>query len=155
MPATTFDFTPLFRASVGFDRMSRLLDSAARLEDNAFSHPPHDIEQVGEHKYSITMALAGYGEKDLELTVHEGTLTVKTRPHDTSGGKDRKFLHRGIGGRAFERKFQLAEYVEVVGAKLENGLLQVDLERIVPEEKRPRTIEIGGPKQIEGKAASA
>ncbi len=151
MPATTFDFTPLFRTSVGFDRMSRLLDSAARLGDNALSHPPHDIEQVGENKYSITMALAGYGEKDLELTVHEGTLTVKTRPHDASGGKDRKFLHRGIGGRAFERKFQLAEYVEVVGAKLENGLLRVDLERIVPEEKRPRPIEIGGPKQIEGK----
>ena len=133
--------------------MLRLLDSAARLGDNALSHPPYDIEQVGDHKYTITMALAGYGEKDLELTVHEGTLTVKTRPHDAGGEKDRKFLHRGIGGRAFERKFQLAENVEVVRAKLENGLLQVDLERIVPEEKKPRTIEIGGTKRIEGTAS--
>ena len=144
MPATTFDFTPLFRTSVGFDRMSRLLDSAARIEEGALSHPPYNIEQVGDHQYSITMALAGYGEDDLELTVHEGTLTVKTRPHEAGGGKDRKFLHRGIGGRAFERKFQLAENVEVVGAKLENGLLQVDLERVVPEAKKPRTIAIGG-----------
>ena len=153
MPATAFDFTPLFRTSVGFDRMSRLLDSAARIEEGALSHPPYDIEQVGKHKYTITMALAGYGEKDLELTVHEGTLTVKTKPHDAGSGKDRRFLHRGIGGRAFERKFQLAENVEVVGAKLENGLLQVDLERIVPEEKKPRTIEIAGSKRIEGKAS--
>ena len=154
MPATTFDFTPLFRTSVGFDRMSRLLDSAARIEEGALSYPPYNIEQVGEHKYSITMALAGFGEEDLELTVHEDTLTMKGKPRDT-GGKDRRFLHRGIAGRAFERKFNLAEYVEVVGAKLENGLLQVDLEQIVPEEKRPRTIEIGGPRQIEGEATAA
>ena len=154
MPATTFDFTPLFRTSVGFDRMSRLLDSAARIEEGALSYPPYNIEQVGEHKYSITMALAGFGEEDLELTVHEDTLTMKGKPHD-AGGKDRRFLHRGIAGRAFERKFSLAEYVEVVGAKLENGLLQVDLEQIVPEEKRPRTIEIGGPRQIEGEATAA
>ena len=155
MPATTFDFTPLFRTSVGFDRMSRLLDSAARIEEGALSYPPYNIEQVGEHKYSIMMALAGFSEQDLKLTVHESTLTVKGKPRDAGGGKDRRFLHRGIAGRAFERKFNLAEYVEVVGAKLENGLLQVDLEQIVPEEKRPRTIEIGGPRQIEGEAMAA
>ena len=154
MPTTAFDLSPLFRTSIGFDRMSRLLDSAARIEEGALSYPPYNIEQVGEHKYSITMALAGFGEEDLELTVHESTLTVKGKPRD-AGGKDRRFLHRGIAGRAFERKFNLAEYVEVVGADLENGLLRIDLEQIVPEEKKPREIEIGGPRQIEGGATAA
>ncbi len=154
MRTTAFDFTPLFRTSVGFDRMSRLLDSAARVEDGALSYPPYNIEQVGDDKYAITMALAGFGEADLDLKVHEGTLTVKGKPGDADG-KDRKFLHRGIAGRAFERKFSLAEYVEVVGAALENGLLRIDLERIVPDEKKPRTIEIGAPRQIEGTARAA
>ena len=155
MRTTTFDLSPLFRTSIGFDRMSRLLDSAARVEDNALSYPPYNIEQLGEHKYSITMALAGFSEEDLDLKVHEGTLTVKSKPHDAGDEKDRKFLHRGIAARAFERQFNLAEYVEVAGAGLENGLLRIDLERIVPEEKKPRAIKIGGPKQIEGKAEAA
>ena len=100
MRTTAFDLSPLFRTSIGFDRMSRLLDSAARIEDNALSYPPYNIEQVGEHKYSITMALAGFSEEDLDLQVHEGTLTVKSKPHDVSNEKDRKFLHRGIAARA-------------------------------------------------------
>ena len=155
MPTTAFDLSPLFRTSIGFDRMSRLLDSAARIEESALSYPPYNIEQVGEHKYSITMALAGFSEEDLDLTVHEGTLTVKGKPREASDEKDHKFLHRGIAGRAFERKFNLAEYVEVVGADLQNGLLWIDLEQIVPEEKKPRTIEIGGSRQIEGKTTAA
>lgn len=155
MPTTAFDLSPLFRTSIGFDRMSRLLDSAARIEEGALSYPPYNIEQVGEHKYSITMALAGFSEKDLDLTVHESTLTVKGKPREAGSGKDQKFLHRGIAGRAFERKFNLAEYVEVVGADLKNGLLRIDLEQIVPEEKKPREIEIGGPRQIEGEATAA
>ena len=155
MPTTAFDLSPLFRTSIGFDRMSRLLDSAARIEEGALSYPPYNIEQVGEHKYSITMALAGSSEEDLELTVHESTLTVKGKPREAGGGKDHRFLHRGIAGRAFERKFNLAEYVEVVGADLENGLLRIDLEQIVPEEKKPREIEIGGPRQIDGEATAA
>ena len=145
MRTTAFDLSPLFRTSIGFDRMSRLLDSAARIEDNALSYPPYNIEQFGEHKYSITMALAGFSEEDLDLQVHEGTLTVKSKPHDVSNEKDRKFLHRGIAARAFERQFNLAEHVEVVGADLENGLLRIDLERIVPDEKKPRTIAVSAP----------
>lgn len=154
MRTTAFDFSPLFRTSVGFDRMSRLLDSASRIEDSALSYPPYNIEQVGEDKYAITMALAGFSKDDLNLTVHDGTLTVSSTPREVQED-GQKFLHRGIAARNFERKFQLAEHVEVVGAELENGLLQIDLERIVPEEKKPRTIEIGGPKQIEGKAKAA
>lgn len=156
MRTTAFDLSPLFRTSVGFDRMSRLLDSAARIEDSALSYPPYNIEQVGEDRYSITMALAGFSEDDLALTVHEGTLAVKSTRGEADGrNESHKFLHRGIAARAFERKFQLAEHVEVVGAELENGLLRIDLERVVPEEKRPRTIEIGAPRQIEGKAKAA
>ena len=156
MRTTAFDLSPLFRTSIGFDRMSRLLDSAARVEDSALSYPPYNIAQVGEDKYDITMALAGFTRDDIELTVHEGTLTVKSARGET-GSRDEghKFLHRGIAARAFERKFQLADHVEVVGAELENGLLRIDLERVVPEEKKPRTIEISAPRQIEGKAKAA
>ena len=155
MRTTTFDFSPLFRTTIGFDRLSHLLDSAARIEDSALSYPPYDIEQVDENRYGITMALAGFREEDLDLTVHEGTLTVKGKPRDVGDGKDRRYLHHGIAGRTFERKFQLAEYVEVVGADLENGLLRIALERVVPDEKKQRRIAIGGPKQIEGQASTA
>ena len=153
MSTTAFDYSPLFRTSIGFDRMSRLLDSAARIEAGALSYPPYNIEQVDRDKYNITMALAGFSEGDIDLTLHDGTLTVRSKPNDIGVETGRKFLHRGIAARSFERKFQLAENVEVVGASLENGLLRIDLEQIVTEDKKPRRIAIDSAKRIEGKAA--
>lgn len=149
----TIDFTPLFRHSVGFDRLERLLDSAMR-HDDGNSYPPYNIEQVGEDSYRITMAVAGFGENDLDVTVNEGTLTV-TGKHADAKDDDVVYVHRGIAGRAFERRFQLADHIEVKGGALENGLLHIELERVVPEEKKPRKIEIASeqPKLVEQKAA--
>ena len=138
----TLDLTPLFRSSVGFDHMSRLLDAAMRLDDGAASYPPYNIEKTGENAYRITMAVAGFSDSDLNITAKDNTLIIAgklSKPED-----DRKFLYRGIAGRAFERRFELAEYIKVEGASLENGLLHVDLVREVPEAARPRRIKIEG-----------
>ncbi len=135
-----FDLSPLYRATVGFDRLSRALDAAARLDDSAFAYPPYNIEKRGEDRYRITMAVAGFDESDLELVTHEGVLTVKGRAAQEEG--EGTFLHRGIARRAFERKFQLADYIRVAGARLENGLLNIELVREVPEAMKPRTIAI-------------
>lgn len=149
----TFDLTPLFRSSVGFDRMTRLLDTASRLDDGSLSYPPYNIEKRGDDLYRISMAVAGFGESDLELTQTENTLVVKGKAEKSE--EEGSFLYRGIAGRAFERRFQLADYIRVTDASLENGLLHIDLEREVPEALKPRTIEIaGGPaKRLEKKAA--
>ena len=149
-----FDLSPLFRSTVGFDRLFDMLDATPQV-DASQSYPPYNIERTDETHYRITLAVAGFAEKDLDVEVREGVLTVEGKRAGEEGEK--AFLHRGIAGRAFERRFQLAENVEVRGARLENGLLHVDLERIVPEEKKPRRIEIGGAelKTIEGKAHSA
>ena len=148
----TIDFSPLFRHSVGFDRMQRLLDDLSRT-DAANAYPPYNIEQSGENAYRISMAVAGFGEGDLDVAVEKGTLTIAGKLDDGDGG--RTYLHRGIAGRAFRRKFELADHIEVVGASLANGLLSVDLERRVPEEEKPRSIEItGGTKAIEQKKAA-
>lgn len=136
----TFDFSPLFRSTVGFDHISRLLDDAWAAAEQADNYPPYNIEKVGEDRYRITLAVAGFGQDELEVTAKENTLLVKGRMKDESG--TRAYLHRGIAGRAFERTFQLADHIRVVGAGLENGLLNVELEREVPEELKPRTIEI-------------
>ena len=141
--ATTFDFTPLFRTAVGFDRMSRALESAARVDDSALSYPPYDIEQVDKDHYRIEMALAGFGQDDLEIVFQEGALIVKSVP-DGKKDADRTYLHRGIARRAFERRFQLAEHIKVTGADLHNGMLTIDLERELPEALKPRKIEIRG-----------
>ena len=135
-----YDFSPLFRYSVGFDRMQRLLDAALERSDNAPSYPPYNIESVGENAYRITMAVAGFAEEDLDVTVKENQLTI-------AGRSERKedevsYLHRGIATRAFERRFDLADHVKVVGANLANGMLTVSLERVVPEESKPRKVEI-------------
>ena len=150
----SFDFSPLFRHSVGFDRLERMLDSAMR-HDDGNSYPPYNIEQLGDDKYRITMAVAGFGEDDLDVTVNDGTLTVTGKQED-SKNEGVVFVHRGIAGRAFERRFQLADHIEVRGGSLENGLLHVDLERVVPEEKKPRKVEIAGSdtKKIESKQAA-
>src|SRR5579872_557639 len=147
-----FDFSPFFRSTVGFDHLFDMLDE---LSDNSQSYPPYNIERADENLYRITIAVAGFAEKDLNLEVREGVLAVSGKRDET---QKQSYLYQGIAGRAFERRFQLAEHVEVKAARLENGLLHVDLERIVPEEKKPRRIAINAPalQTIEGaKAAKA
>jgi len=148
----TFDFSPLFRSTVGFDRLFDLMDSVA---EQSNGYPPYNIERADENHYRISLAVAGFGDKDLTIEVKEGVLTVTGQRDDQTQGEPHAYLYQGIAGRAFERRFQLAEYVEVRAAKLENGLLHVDLERVIPEEKKPRRIAINAPdlKSIEGKAA--
>lgn len=131
------DFSPLYRSTVGFDRLLSMLDSS--LQDTP-SYPPYNIERTGENAYRITMAVAGFAEKDLSIEAREHALTVKgERSGDTETGE---VLYRGIAARAFERRFQLADFVEVKGASLENGLLHIDLAREIPEAMKPRRIEI-------------
>ncbi len=150
----TFDFSPLFRSTIGFDRMSQLLDAAMR-SDEANGYPPYNIEKTGEDAYRITMAVAGFGPDDIEITVKESSLLVTGKAK--SADENVSFLYRGIAGRAFERRFQLADYIKVNGASLVNGLLHVDLVREVPEAMRPRTIKIetkaGSSKVIDSRAA--
>jgi molecular chaperone IbpA len=143
------DYSPFFRTTVGFDRLLNLLDSA----DTAQGYPPYNIERSDENNYRVTVAVAGFGEKDISVEVADGVLTVTGK---REGAAAPAYLHQGIAGRAFERKFQLAEHVEVKGAKLENGLLHVDLERIVPEAKKPRRVAINAPEltTIEGAKAA-
>ena len=143
MRSGEFDFSPLFRTAVGFDRMTRALDAAARVDEGALSYPPYNIELVDDDHYRITMALAGFSTDDLEIVLHQGTLTVKSRRgEEREREEQRRFLHRGIAARSFERRFQLADHIKVTGAHMENGLLHVDLEREVPEAMKPRTITI-------------
>ena len=149
----TIDFSPLFRHSVGFDRMQRMLDSATRMDSSANAYPPYNIEQVGEDNYRISMAVAGFSEQDLDVTAKENTLVVSGKMADASG--DKTYLHRGIAERAFERRFELDDHIKVVGGSLVNGLLNIDLQREVPEEKKPRKIAIETKEsgRIEKKAA--
>jgi len=148
---SSFDFSPLFRSTIGFDRLSRMLDQS--LVDDGSSYPPYNIEKTGEDAYRITMAVAGFGEDDINIVAQENMLVVagKAKPVDEKA----QFLYRGIAGRAFERRFQLADHIKVNGASLVNGLLHVDLVREVPEAKRPRQIKIeaGAAKTLEAKAA--
>ncbi|WP_062016872.1 Hsp20 family protein [Aureimonas sp. AU4] len=150
----TFDFAPLYRSTVGFDRLFSMLDAASSNE--AQSYPPYNIERTGENAYRITMAVAGFAENELSIESRENTLTVKGEKADDKA-EGAEFLYRGIAGRAFERRFQLAEHVEVRGATLQNGLLHVDLVRVIPEAMKPRRIEIatanGNAKAIETAAA--
>jgi molecular chaperone IbpA len=152
----SFDFSPLFRSTIGFDRLFDLLDSVPQY-DSAQSYPPYNIERTDDTHYRITLAVAGFGEKDLNVEVREGVLSVQGKREESGDHGKAAYLYQGIAGRAFERRFQLAENVEVRGAKLENGLLHVDLERIVPDEQKPRRIPINGAdvKVIEGKARAA
>jgi molecular chaperone IbpA len=136
----SFDLTPFYRSTVGFDRVFGLLDQLADGSDQTY--PPYNIERTGENAYRITMAVAGFGEGDLSIEAKENTLTVKGEKKSETEEKDREFLYRGIGARTFERRFQLADHVEVKGANLENGLLHVDLVREIPEAMKPRTIAI-------------
>ena len=136
----TLDFSPLFRTAIGFDRMARLVDSAQETAATT-SYPPYNIARTGDDSYRLTMAVAGFGENDLELTVKENQLIVSGKLTDDAAGE---LLYRGIAGRAFERRFALADHIVVEGADLRNGLLHVALKRVVPEALKPRRVAIGG-----------
>lgn len=147
------DFAPLYRSTVGFDRLFSLMDNLAT-DNGQPSYPPYNIERTGENAYRITMAVAGFGEPDIAIEVKENGLTVKGEKKDE--GDAREVLYRGIASRAFERRFQLADYVVVKGASLENGLLHIDLVREIPEAMKARQIPIttaAKAKQIEAQAA--
>ena len=139
---TAYDLSPLFRSTVGFDSLSRLIDSAMKIDEAAPSYPPYNIEKQGDDNYRITMAVAGFAPADLTLTSQQNTLIVSGRQQDETKTKGEQFLHRGIAGRAFERRFQLADHIRVTGANLEHGLLHIALVREVPEAARPRVINI-------------
>jgi molecular chaperone IbpA len=151
----SFDLSPLFRSTVGFDRFAPLFDAANRLDEQAPSYPPYNIEKTGDSTYRITMAVAGFSAAEINLTAQANSLVVtgKANREEAAG----QYLHRGIAGRAFERRFELADHIKVTGASLENGLLHIDLVREVPEAMKPRSIEIRTaspqPKAIDQKAA--
>jgi molecular chaperone IbpA len=143
-----FDFAPLYRSTVGFDRLVQLLDGVAGFDNDGSAYPPYNIERLGDNEYRITMAVAGFSDPEISIEVKEQTLAVKgeKKPVD----KERQFLHRGIATRTFERRFQLADHVEGKGADLKDGLLHIDLVRNVPERLKPRQIAISsGSKQLE------
>ncbi|ARW09286.1 Hsp20 family protein [Acetobacter ascendens] len=135
----SYDFTPLFRTAIGFDRLAQVMDSAARSPGNS-SFPPYDIAKTGNDSYTLTMAVAGFGPEDIELVVQDNTLVVSGRvnaPQDEG-----EILHRGIARRAFERRFALADHVEVTGAEMNNGLLRITVQQIIPEALKPRRIPV-------------
>jgi molecular chaperone IbpA len=135
---TTFDFAPLFRTAIGFDRLARLADTASTTETTGY--PPYNIEKLGDESYRLTMAVAGFRPEELDLMVKDNTLVITGRP--TADAQKHEVLYRGIAGRAFERRFVLADHIVVDGADLNNGLLHVGLKRAVPEALKPRRIEV-------------
>lgn len=136
---TTFDFSPIYRSAIGFERLASLLSNASRI-DQGQSYPPYNIEATGEDRYRITMAVAGFSEANIEITLEQNKLTVVGK---SEGQQDNdQFLYRGIAERAFERRFQLADYVRVTGARLQNGLLHIELQRELPEAMKPQRIKI-------------
>ncbi len=148
------DFAPLYRSTVGFDRLFQLLDGMSAGDADAPTFPPYDIEKLGDNSYRIVMAVAGFGKDELDVEVKEATLSVRGNKGDEADGKE--YLHRGIAKRNFERRFQLADHVQVTGADVVDGLLSIDLVRELPERMKPRRIEIGATdasKQIEGQSA--
>lgn len=151
------DFAPLYRSTVGFDRLFSMLDSLTQ-PDTAPTYPPYNIERTGENAYRISMAVAGFSEAELNIESRENTLVVRGEKTESQEEEGKEVLFRGIAARSFERRFQLADHVEVRSASLENGLLHIDLVREIPEAMKPRKIEIGKAngktRQIEGKAAA-
>ncbi|MFM9849271.1 MAG: Hsp20 family protein [Hyphomicrobiaceae bacterium] len=146
-----FDFAPLYRSTVGFDRLVSLLDGVAGFDNEQTTYPPYNIERLGDNQYRITMAVAGFAESEINIEVKEQSLSVKGEKK--AAEKEPQYLHRGIAARTFERRFQLADHVEVTGADLKDGLLHVDLLRNVPERLKPRQIQVGnGARQISASA---
>ncbi len=154
----TFDLAPLYRSTVGFDRLFSMLDGIG-LDAAVPTYPPYNIERTGENAYRISVAVAGFGDSELSIEAKENTLTIRGDKQEKTDEKKGEVLYQGIAARAFERRFQLADHVQVTGATLVNGLLHVDLVREIPEAKKPRQIPIGGGKQngngqvLEAKAA--
>lgn len=151
------DFAPLYRSTVGFDRLFSLLDTLGTPDNGQTTYPPYNIERTGDDAYRISMAVAGFADSDISIEAHRNVLTVKGERGEEKADEGREVLYRGIAARAFERRFQLADHVEVKAATLKNGLLHIDLKRNVPEELKPRKIAItngqANGKQIEAKAA--
>jgi molecular chaperone IbpA len=147
----TFDLTPFYRSTVGFDRLFSLLDQGGL--DSAPTYPPYNIERTGENAYRITVAVAGFGENELNIQVKENTLTIRGEKQAKDADNAANVLYQGIAGRAFERVFQLADFVQVRGAALEHGLLHVDLVREIPEAKKPRQIAITNGNVVDAKVA--
>ena len=156
----TIDLSPLYRTMVGFDRLASMMDTASRL-DGTQGYPPYNIERVGEDRFAIEIAVAGFAEDELDIELKEALLTVAGRKGAAEDEEEREFLHRGVAQRGFIRRFQLADHVIVTGAELENGLLRIELKRELPEAMKPRKIEIGQsaaqdrPKLISGGEGSA
>lgn len=148
---TSFDLTPLYRASVGFDRMADIMDRALTADVSAQTYPPYNIEKLGDQSYRISIAVAGFAADELSVEVKEGAVVVTAAKADKSDEEGRTFLHRGIATRAFERKFTLAEHIRVTGASHQDGMLHIDLIREIPEALKPRKIEIAkaAPKAVE------
>ena len=136
-----FDISPLLRSSIGFENLNRLVEFASRVEGGESAYPPYNIEKLGEDAYRLQMAVAGFSQAELDITVQENTLIVIGQAENN--GEERTFLHRGIAKRAFERRFQLADTIKVTGASYENGLLNIELVREIPEQKKPRKVAIG------------
>jgi len=148
----TFDLTPLYRSTVGFDRLFSMLDQFAGPDGGSPGYPPYNIERTGENAYRITVAVAGFAQDELNIEVKENTLTIRGEKSQKQDERKGEMLYQGIAARAFERVFQLADFVQVKGASLENGLLHVDLVREIPEAKKPRQIAINAGKVVEAKA---
>jgi len=148
----TIDLTPLYRNSVGFDRMASLLDNALRSDSSSQGYPPYNIEVLEENRYAISLAIAGFSEEDLDINVEKGVLTVRGKKAEETGAK---YLHRGIANRAFERKFNLADYIEVTNADLSNGMLTISLLKEIPEAMKPKSIAINQSKGAENKPAAS
>lgn len=146
-----YDFSPLYRSTVGFDRFASLLDQVTSADTSSNSYPPYNIEKTDEDSYRITLAVAGFSEDDLSIEAKDHQLVISGKKAPTEG--DVTYLHRGIAERAFERRFQLADHVRAVGATTENGLLHVDLVREVPEALKPRNIKIANPAKVTKKKA--
>ena len=147
---TNFDLTPLYRTAIGFDRMAEMLRNASRVESGGY--PPYNIESLGEDHYRITMAVAGFADDELDIVTERNTLTVSGNKQESAESDDARLLYRGIATRSFERRFQLADHVEVHGARLEHGLLHIELKRELPEQMKPRRIEIGSGRVIDSES---
>ena len=138
----TFDFAPLYRSTVGFDRLASMLDRAMSVDVNQNGYPPYNIEKTDENAYRISVAVAGFADDELSIEMRDGQLVISARKAETETKEDKTFLHRGIAARSFEKRFHLADHVRATGAKTENGILHVDLVREVPEALKPRKIAI-------------
>lgn len=145
----SIDLTPLYRSSIGFDRLASLLDSSLKSDNSVQGYPPYNIEVLDDNRYGISLAVAGFAEDDLDIKVEKGVLTIRGQKESEG---ERKYLHQGIANRAFERKFNLADYIEVTGADLKDGLLTISLVKEIPEAMKPKTIAINQkPSAIEHK----